>query len=71
MSETTLLRFIRAIAVIFVIVIFLSLWQIWLALGIAFIIYVYAKDRGQRFPRTYQCITLPFKLLFGNSNEKH
>lgn len=67
MSETTLLRFIRAIVVIFVIVIFLSLWQIWLALGIAFIIYVYAKDRGQRFPRVYFIITFPFKLLLGKT----
>lgn len=63
MNESTALRLARAVAVIFLIVIFFAFWQVWLVLGLAFLLYVYAKDRGMRFPRTYLIITFPFKLL--------
>lgn len=66
MNENVYLRLLRALGVIFLIIIFLSLWQVWLTLGLAFLIYVYVKDQGKRFPKTYQLIMLPFKLL-GNT----
>lgn len=67
MKESTALRFLRALGVIFLIVLFLSLWQVWLVLGLAFLLYVYAQDRGKRFPLVYFTITYPFKLLFGKT----
>lgn len=67
MKESTALRLLRALGVIFLIVLLLSLWQVWLVLGLAFLLYVYAKDRGQRFPRVYFIITFPFKLLLGKT----
>lgn len=63
MNESTALRLLRALGVIFLVVIFLSLWQVWLVLGLAFLLYVYAKDRGVRFPKTYAVIMFPFKLF--------
>jgi hypothetical protein len=67
MNESTALRLMRALGVIFLIVLFFAFWQVWLVLGLAFLLYVYAKDRGERFPRIYFIITLPFKLIFGKS----
>lgn len=66
MNENVYSRLLRALGVIFLIVVIIALWQVWVILGLAFLIYVYVKDRGRKFPKTYYCIMLPFKLL-GNT----
>ena len=67
MKDSTALRLVHAFIAMLLVVSFFALWQVWLVLGLAFLIYVYAKDRGEKFPRTYFCITLPFKLIFGKT----
>lgn len=65
MDNNVYLRLARAIGVILAIGIFLALWQIWGTLGIAFLIYVYVKDRGKRFPKVYFALTNPTKFITG------
>lgn len=67
MKESSALRLGRVLVVFLLVVLFFSLWQVWLVLGLAFLIYVYVKDRGERFPCTYTIITFPIKLLLGKT----
>lgn len=71
MRESSILRLFRALGVIFLIVVLIAFWQVWLVLGLAFLIYVYAMDRGPKYPRIYYFLGLPFKSYSGNENDEN
>ena len=54
MNDSVYSRLLRVVLVIILVGIVLAFWQVWLVLGLAFLIYVYVKDRGKYFPKVYK-----------------